>query len=136
MLGHRSVFVSRLPRIEWHDDDAFGHQREIDGYPANRVRREKRRAITWLETVAPQIPPHTLHQVQQFAARHADELLATNLAQNDAIGAAAELSENILEEIGHGFRKKGMLRALQRTSPVFHRAADPAMECCAIAAAS
>ena len=91
--------------VERHNDQPFGHHREIEGYPAYGIGREKHAAIAGLKACAAKISSHLPHLFQEFFAGDADELLAVNFAEDDASGTALKLSENSFEEVQHERQK-------------------------------
>jgi hypothetical protein len=122
ILHHRCQFARRLARVKRHNNHAFGKQGEIERYPAGRVWRKKRATFAGLKSRAPQMRAHSLHLLEQFLSRNADELLAMNFAKHYAAIGPLQLRENVLEKIRHG----GCDR--------HHRDAVPATECCGAAA--
>src|SRR5260370_20900427 len=102
IVHHSREFSRRLAIVKWHDNHAFGHQREIERRPANGVGSEKRATITGLKACATKISAHLPNLLQELFAGNANELLAVNLAENDTAGAALELSKYSFEKIRHG----------------------------------
>src|SRR6266849_716493 len=88
--------------VKRHDDEAFGHQRQIECCPTNGIGREQRAAIAGLKTCATKIGAHLENLFQELVAGDADELLSANFAKDYAAGAALELSKYGVEKIRHG----------------------------------
>src|SRR6266849_5400755 len=88
--------------VKRHDDQAFGHQRQIECCPTNGIGGEQRAAIAGLKTCMAKIGAHLPNLFQELFAGDADELLSVNFAKDYAAGAALELSENSVEKIRHG----------------------------------
>jgi hypothetical protein len=90
-----------LPRIERHDDDAFGRECQIDDHPANGICPHNRAPVAGLQAETSQVRPRALDLIQKLPACDADELLAANFAQNHSPGAALKLREQIFDKVGH-----------------------------------
>ena len=94
ILRHSDEFGGRLTEIQWHDNRAFGHERQMESCPANGVGREKSATITRLGARAAKEQTNQLNLIEQFPARHADKAITVNFAKNHAATGALQLSNN------------------------------------------
>src|SRR5260370_40733495 len=101
ILRHAGELRGRLPRIQRHDDHSFGHERQMENGPANRIWREKSATVSGLNRRASNERANQLALVQQFPAAHAYEAITANFAKNDAAIRALQLAENRFEKIRH-----------------------------------
>src|SRR5260370_956966 len=98
---HAGEFSRRLPRIERHNDDSLGHERQMESRPANGIGRKKGATFPGLDAGASNEHADELDLVQQFPARHTQQPIPANFAKNDAAIRALQLGKNRLKKIGH-----------------------------------
>ena len=112
-LHHGHQFGGRLPRVERHDDDAFGHQRKVQRGPANAVRREKRAAIAFLQSAREQKVARLLRSCASNSLPVTEyDLSIANFAAAQARSAAfCEPLEDLFEERHAASRLRCALRA-------------------------
>src|SRR5260370_41041905 len=94
ILRHAGELRGRLPRIQRHDDHSFGHERQMENGPANRIWREKSATVPRLDAGASNERANQLDLVQQFLARHAYKAITANFSKNHAAVRALQLSKN------------------------------------------
>ena len=116
IFHHRSELAWRLARVERNHNRTLGHQPKIKSGPLHGIGREKRAALTRLESDLSNKRAHALDLIQQLSSGHADELLAAYFAQNHAAFGLPELGVNIFKKIGHerlacGGKRRGRIVA-------------------------
>ena len=105
VLHHGDQFRRRLPRVERHHDQAFGHDRQIHRDPVDAVCREQGAAVAFLQPRAARNARACPIASQQFAARDRHGLAVAKLLQ-DACSRRIQLRENVFEKV-HGLRRAG-----------------------------
>jgi hypothetical protein len=92
--------------VERDDDDAFGHEREVDGDPVDSVGGDEATALTGRDVLSTQPYARALDQAEKLRGGDGDERIAGNFAadftQNDALRRGFEARKNVFQKIGHG----------------------------------
>jgi hypothetical protein len=120
ILHHGGKFRPGQSRIERHNNRPFRHQRQVYGYPLDRVRAQERAAIAGLQAKFAQARAHPPHLLQQLATSHVHKLPAAHFTQDDVIRCFLQMFKYVFQKSFHCYSAPGRDRHC-RCIVLFHQ---------------